>query len=133
MPKISKKKSKTKRKIDKACKSKCKSSSMKFTGKDKKQFLKMCIASCSVDTKQFLLPKEQKIVPVKFNSGIKYDELMNLDNQKKVLLNNINSFAKSDISEHTLLWGAKGCGKSTLVKLAVEKVTASLLVFLVPT
>ena len=30
-----------------------------------------------------LLPKEQKIVPVKFNSGIKYDELMNLDNQKK--------------------------------------------------
>ena len=70
-----------------------------------------------------LLPKEQKIVPLKFNSGIKYDELMNLDNQKKILLNNINSFAKSDISEHTLLWGAKGCGKSTLVKLAVEKVS----------
>ena len=73
-----------------------------------------------------LLPKEQKIVPVKFNSGIKYDELMNLDNQKKILLDNINSFAKSDISEHTLLWGAKGCGKSTLVKLAVEKVSLKL-------
>ena len=70
-----------------------------------------------------LLPKEQKIVPVKFNSGIKYDELMNLDNQKKILSNNINSFAKSDVSEHTLLWGAQGCGKSTLVKLAVEKVS----------
>ena len=70
-----------------------------------------------------LLPKEQKIVPVKFNSGIKYDELMNLDNQKKLLSNNINSFAMSNISEHTLLWGAKGCGKSTLVKLAVEKVS----------
>ena len=69
------------------------------------------------------MPKEQKIVPVKFNSGVKYDELMNLDNQKKILSNNINSFAKSDISEHTLLWGAKGCGKSTLVKLAVEKVS----------
>ena len=70
-----------------------------------------------------LLPKEQKIVPVKFNSGIQYDELMNLDNQKKILSNNINSFAISNISEHTLLWGAKGCGKSTLVKLAVEKVS----------
>ena len=70
-----------------------------------------------------LLPKEQKIVPVKFNSGVKYEELMNLENQKRILLNNINSFAKDDISEHTLLWGAKGCGKSTLIKLAVEKVS----------
>ena len=39
-----------------------------------------------------------------------------------MLLNNINSFAKNDVSEHTLLWGAKGCGKSTLIKLAVKKV-----------
>ena len=70
-----------------------------------------------------LLPKEQKIVPVKFNSSVKYEELMNLENQKKILLNNINSFAMNDICEHTLLWGAKGCGKSTLVKLAVEKVS----------
>ena len=70
-----------------------------------------------------LLPKEQKIVPVKFNSGVKYDELMNLENQKRILLNNINSFAKDNISEHTLLWGAKGCGKSTLIKLAVKKVS----------
>ena len=70
-----------------------------------------------------LLPKEQKIVPVKFNSSVKYEELMNLENQKKILLNNINSFAKNDICEHTLLWGAKGCGKSTLIKLAVKKVS----------
>ena len=28
-----------------------------------------------------LLPKEQKIVPVKFNSGVKYEELMNLEEQ----------------------------------------------------
>ena len=70
-----------------------------------------------------LLPKEQKIVPVKFNSGVEYDDLMNLDNQKKLLLNNIDSFARNDISEHTLLWGAKGCGKSTLLKLAVEKIS----------
>ena len=62
MPKTSKKKSKTKRKVNKACASKCKSTSVKFTGKDKKQFLKMCIASCSVDTKQFLLPKEQVLL-----------------------------------------------------------------------
>ena len=65
MPKTSKKKSKTKRKVDKACASKCKTSSMKFTGKDKKQFLKMCIASCSVDTTQYLLPKEQVLLFIK--------------------------------------------------------------------
>jgi hypothetical protein len=65
MPKTSKKKSKTKRKVNKACASKCKSTSVKFTGKDKKQFLKMCIASCSVDTKQFLLPKEQVLLFIK--------------------------------------------------------------------
>ena len=70
-----------------------------------------------------LLPKEQKIVPVKFNSGVKYEELINIENQKRILLNNINSFAKNDICEHTLLWGAKGCGKSTLIKVAVEKVS----------
>jgi len=70
-----------------------------------------------------LLPKEQKIVSVKFNSSIKYDELINLENQKKLLLNNIDSFVRNDISEHTLLWGAKGCGKSTLIKLAVEKIS----------
>jgi hypothetical protein len=62
MPKTSKKKSKTKRK---SCASKCKTSSMKFTGKDKKQFLKMCIASCSVDTKNYLLPKEQVLLFIK--------------------------------------------------------------------
>ena len=70
-----------------------------------------------------LLPKEQKIVPVKFNSSVRYDELINLENQKELLLNNIDSFARNNISEHTLLWGAKGCGKSTLVKLAVEKIS----------
>lgn len=59
MPKTSKKKSKTKRKVNKACASKCKSTSVKFTGKDKKQFLKTCMLSCTMDTKQFLLPKEQ--------------------------------------------------------------------------
>jgi hypothetical protein len=56
MPKTRKKKSKTKRK---SCASKCKTSSMKFTGKDKKQFLKMCMLSCSMDSKQYLLQKEQ--------------------------------------------------------------------------
>ena len=65
MPKTSKKKLKTKRKGNKACTSKCKTSSMKFTGKDKMQYLKLCIASCSVDTKQFLLPKEQVLLFIK--------------------------------------------------------------------
>lgn len=78
MPKTSKKKSKTKRKVDKACTSKCKSTSVKFTGKDKKQFLKMCIASCSVDTKQFLLPKKQVLLFIKMELSNKGSNGKNL-------------------------------------------------------
>ena len=70
-----------------------------------------------------LLPKELKIVAVDFKSNIKYEDLHNLDDQKKLISNNIRAFVTNNICEHTLLWGAKGCGKSTLVKLAVKNVS----------
>ena len=58
-----------------------------------------------------------------FKSNIKYEDLHNLDDQKKLISNNIRAFVTNNICEHTLLWGAKGCGKSTLVKLAVKNVS----------
>ena len=55
-----------------------------------------------------LLPKELKIVAVDFKSNIKYEDLHNLDDQKKLISNNIRAFVTNNICEHTLLWGAKG-------------------------
>ncbi len=71
-----------------------------------------------------LLPKEKKIKPVSFNSHVKYNELIYLEKQKTIINKNINAFINNMNSEHTLLWGAKGCGKSTLIKLIIEKISA---------
>lgn len=68
-----------------------------------------------------LLPKEQKIMPIKFFSEIKYIDLINIDEQKLKLFNNLKSYSLNNDSEHTLLCGSRGCGKSTLVKLSIEK------------
>ena len=68
-----------------------------------------------------LLPKEQKIMPIKFFSDIKYIDLINIDEQKFKLFNNLKSYSLNNDSEHTLLCGSRGCGKSTLVKLSIEK------------
>jgi len=68
-----------------------------------------------------LLPKEQKIMPIKFFSDIKYIDLINIDEQKLKLFNNLKSYSLNNDSEHTLLCGSRGCGKSTLVKLSIEK------------
>ncbi len=70
-----------------------------------------------------LLPKRKQIVPIKLQANLKFEDLLNLEKQKKLLLNNIDAFVMNKASEHTLLWGAKGCGKSTLLKLAVEKIS----------
>lgn len=68
-----------------------------------------------------LLPKEQKIMPIKFFSEIKYIDLINIDEQKLKLFNNLESYSLNNDSEHTLLCGSRGCGKSTLVKLSIEQ------------
>ena len=71
-----------------------------------------------------LLPKEKKIKPVSFSSHVKYNELIYLEKQKTIINKNLNAFINNMNSEHTLLWGAKGCGKSTLIKLIIEKISA---------
>ena len=46
--------------------------------------------------------------------------LQGIDNQKKILLNNTLNFSKNLSANNALLWGARGTGKSSLVK-AVHK------------
>ncbi len=68
-----------------------------------------------------LLPKEEKIMPVKFQPEIEYEHLLNIDEQKEKLYNNLKSYSINNDSEHTLLCGSRGCGKSTLLKLSLSQ------------
>ena len=45
--------------------------------------------------------------------SIKLKLLIGIDRQKKTIFNNTLNFAKGNITNNALLWGARGNGKST--------------------
>jgi predicted AAA+ superfamily ATPase len=58
----------------------------------------------------------KNLKPVKKISRVPIQLLKGLENQKDILLKNTQNFAKNLPSNKALLWGAKGTGKSSLVK-----------------
>lgn len=54
--------------------------------------------------------------PIKSISRIPIELLKGLENQKNILLNNTLNFSNGFPANNALLWGAKGTGKSSLVK-----------------
>ena len=48
--------------------------------------------------------------------------IIGIDSQKKLLLNNTNNFAKGNFTNNALLWGARGNGKSSLIKSVFKKI-----------
>ena len=48
--------------------------------------------------------------------SINTDLLLGIDRQKKTIINNTINFAKGNFTNNALLWGARGNGKSTLIK-----------------
>ncbi|MGB9670496.1 MAG: ATP-binding protein [Halothiobacillaceae bacterium] len=44
------------------------------------------------------------------------ESLLGIERQKSALLDNLRRFALGQPANHALLWGARGCGKSSLVK-----------------
>ncbi|MDC3072264.1 ATP-binding protein [bacterium] len=64
--------------------------------------------------------KSGLIRPVENINRISITLLQGIDNQKKILLNNTLNFSKGLSANNALLWGARGTGKSSLVK-AVHK------------
>ncbi|MDR2904474.1 MAG: ATP-binding protein [Helicobacteraceae bacterium] len=44
------------------------------------------------------------------------DNLLNIEAQKTALLTNTDAFLSGKASNHALLWGQRGCGKSSLIK-----------------
>jgi predicted AAA+ superfamily ATPase len=60
--------------------------------------------------------------PVNQINRIPIDLLKGLEPQKKILINNTYNFAKNLPANNVLLWGAKGTGKSSLVKSVHQEI-----------
>ena len=61
-------------------------------------------------------PKNSSLKPVGRINRIPIKLLKGLENQKEILFKNTENFSKGFPSNNALLWGAKGTGKSSLIK-----------------
>ncbi len=82
--------------------------------KDKKHFKK--------NNYFIFIPKANKIEPIEVNLNIKFEELLGINSQKEIVLKNTQNFLEDQPSNNILLWGAKGMGKSTLIKCVIDHV-----------
>ena len=48
--------------------------------------------------------------------------IIGVDNQKEILLKNTINFAEGNFTNNALLWGARGNGKSSLIKSVFNKI-----------
>ena len=65
----------------------------------------------------FIWKNESKnIQPIKSFKPLKLDLIIGVERQKNILLNNTRSFAEGNFTNNALLWGARGNGKSSLIK-----------------
>ncbi|MAZ46615.1 MAG: hypothetical protein CMM98_03470 [Rickettsiales bacterium] len=69
-----------------------------------------------------LLPNLIEIVSWKQQFKINFDDILFVDDQKEKLFKNIKKFSNSQYSHNCFLWGARGMGKSSLIKYAVKKI-----------
>ena len=69
-----------------------------------------------------LLPNLMEIVSWKHEFKINFEDILFVEDQKKKLLDNIRQFSKNYQSHNCFLWGARGMGKSSLIKYAVKKI-----------
>jgi len=64
------------------------------------------------------------LVPVRGFAPLPLDRLVGIDRQKTALLGNLRRLASGHAAQDVLLWGARGTGKSALVKSAVAAIQA---------
>lgn len=60
--------------------------------------------------------RKENLKPVEEIDEIYFKDLLGLDKQKEALYQNTLNFIEGKEAHHSLLWGAKGCGKSSLVR-----------------
>lgn len=61
-----------------------------------------------------------KITPVYLKSQSNLKDLLCIERQKSIVIKNINSFIKGYPFLNMLLWGEKGCGKSSMIKAIAQ-------------
>ncbi|WP_410218629.1 ATP-binding protein [Paracoccus sp. (in: a-proteobacteria)] len=61
-------------------------------------------------------PDPDRLEPVERVDGVSLDRLIGIDRAKQTLLDNTLQFARGFGANNALLWGARGMGKSSLVK-----------------
>ncbi len=54
--------------------------------------------------------------PLRVDSGLQLDDLLGIERQRDLLLANTRQFVAGMPANHALLWGARGTGKSSLVR-----------------
>ncbi len=64
------------------------------------------------------------LIPARGFAPLPLDMLIGVDRQKAALLANLDRLAKRHAAQDVLLWGARGTGKSALVKSAVAAIQA---------
>ena len=65
-----------------------------------------------------------QLIDLENSSLLTLEMLIGINNNKKVLYNNTLQFAKGFSANNVLLWGARGTGKSSLVKLIHNKISS---------
>jgi predicted AAA+ superfamily ATPase len=71
-------------------------------------------------------PDERKLAPVPRVNRVDMSLLKGIDRMRDILLDNTERFARGLPANNALLWGARGMGKSSLVKAAHAAVNAAL-------
>ncbi|MBN2606886.1 MAG: ATP-binding protein [Thiotrichales bacterium] len=64
--------------------------------------------------------KKGKFKPVEALDPIKLSNLLGIERQKTLFCQNLQSFIAGQPANHVLLWGARGTGKSSLMKAALN-------------
>ncbi len=65
-----------------------------------------------------------QLIDLENSSLLTLEMLIGINNNKKLLYNNTLQFAKGFSANNVLLWGARGTGKSSLVKLIHNKISS---------
>ncbi|WP_038070581.1 ATP-binding protein [Hydrogenovibrio kuenenii] len=65
--------------------------------------------------------KKEKFKPVEALDPIRLSNLLGIERQKNLFCQNLQSFMAGQPANHVLLWGARGTGKSSLMKAALNE------------
>jgi len=65
--------------------------------------------------------RQQQLKAVDDVDLMQLNRLLGIDRQKQAFCKNVENFIQSKPTNHTLLWGARGTGKSSLVKAALNE------------